>query len=192
MLGQTLDIYIWALKRNKKFKGLRVKYIYIQFLLGSLLYVSKCIRNFNFLSEPIGGILEDKGHTKLTLETKRDIKWFVKFLPTFNGTMFFYHRPIYVSMELDASLQGLWARWGLQVYTITILIGYKNFIIVHLEMVNILAAIRVWGNQWMHETVSIVSDNEPVVQVLVRHLVRPATSDIGSHSKKYSISSGFL
>ena len=69
-------------------------------------------------------------------------------------------------MEFDASLQGLGARWGLQVYTITIPIGYKNFNIVPLEMVSILAAIREWGNQWMYQKVSIACDNEAMVQVL--------------------------
>ena len=50
-------------------------------------------------------------------------------------------------MELDASLQGVGARWGLQVFALTISIGYQNFDIVHLEMVNTSAAIRIWGDQ---------------------------------------------
>ena len=78
-------------------------------------------------------------------------------------------------MELDASLQGLGARWGLQVDTVTIPIGYQNFNIVHLELVNILAAIRVWANQWKHQKVSIACDNEAVVQVLSSGKTRDLT-----------------
>ena len=50
--------------------------------------------------------MEDKGYTRLTLDAKRDINWFTKFLPTFNGTTFFEHIPIEVSMEFDGG-------WGL-------------------------------------------------------------------------------
>ena len=89
-----------------------------------------------------------KGQTKLTLDDRRDINWFIRF---FNDTTYFYHIPIDVSMELDASLQGLGARWGLQVYILTIPVGYLGFNIVHLEMVNLLAAIRVSVNQWAHK-----------------------------------------
>ena len=88
--------------------------------------------------------MEDRGSIPLTGEAKRDINWFLKFLPTFNGTTFFDHRPVTVSMELDASLQDLGARWGHQVYTLTIPLGYNNLNICHLEMLNILLAFRVW------------------------------------------------
>ena len=116
--------------------------------------------------------VEDKGHTKLTLEAKRDINWFVKFLPTFNGTTFFTvdqlmcpwnWTPVYRALGPDG------------VYTITIPIAYKNFNIVHQEMVNILAAIRVWGNQWKHQKVSIACNNEAVVQVLSSGKTRDLT-----------------
>ena len=66
-------------------------------------------------------------------------------------------------MELDASLQELGARWGHQVYTISIQLGYNDFSIVHLEMLNILVAIRTWGQQWHGKAVRIACDNQAVV-----------------------------
>ena len=87
-------------------------------------------------------------------------------MPTFNGITFFDQRPVDGSIELDASLQGLGAAWGRQVYAIDVVLGYHDFQIVHLEMLNILVALRVWGSQWLHKRISIACDNEAVVHIL--------------------------
>ena len=70
------------------------------------------------------------------------------------------------SIELDASLQGLGARWGNRVYAMSLPLGYLDLQIVHLEMLNILAAIRVWQDHWRDKKVCIACDNWAVVQVL--------------------------
>ena len=79
---------------------------------------------------------------------------------------FFDHRPVNCSIELNTSLQGLGARWGNQVYTISLPLGYFDLQIMHLEMLNILAALRVWQNQWKDKKVGIACDRLAVVQVL--------------------------
>ena len=38
--------------------------------------------------------------------------------------------------------------------------------IVHLEMLNIIVALRLWGPLWQHSQVKILCDNEAVVQVV--------------------------
>ena len=80
-----------------------------------------------------------------------------------------------MSLELDASLQGFVARLGLQVNALAIHVGYLEFNIVHLQIVNFLAVIGVWGNQWAHKKVSIACDNEEVVQVLATGKTRELT-----------------
>ena len=92
--------------------------------------------------------MEDRCQVPLTVEAKRDIIWFMQFLPRFNGITIFDHRPISAKIELDASLQGLGARWGDRIYSLVLPLGYMNFQIVHLEMRNILAALKVWHTQW--------------------------------------------
>ena len=84
----------------------------------------------------------------------------------YNGVTFFYQKPIDHSIELDASLQGMGARWGSEVYALTIPLGYMALQIVHLEMLNILAALRVWHEAWRNSKVTIACDNLAVVQVL--------------------------
>ena len=53
-----------------------------------------------------------------------------------------------------------------EVYTLTIPLGYNNFNICHLEMLNILLALRVWIDHWANSMISVACDNQAMVQVL--------------------------
>ena len=104
--------------------------------------------------------------TKLNLDFFQDLKWFSKFLTKFNGTAFFDHRPIKVSVELDACLTGMGGCWNSQVYSVPIQRNYKNFTIVHLEMLNLLVAMRLWADHWSSQKVVLFCDNQAVVSIL--------------------------
>ena len=135
----------------------------LQSLLGSLLYISKCVRASQFFLNRLLEVLramEDKKTVPVTREAKRDINWFI---PLYNGVTFFDQKPIDFSIELDASLQGMGARCGSQVFALEIPLGYMDLQIVHLE---ILAALRVWQNSWINKKVAIACDNLAVVQIL--------------------------
>ena len=108
----------------------------------------------------------DKNQVLLSSEAQRDINWFQKFLLTFNGVTIFDHRPIAHEIELDACLQGLGARWGCQVFAFPLPLGYSDYNIAHLEMLNILVALRVWNHCWAKSRIRIACDNEAVVHVL--------------------------
>ena len=82
------------------------------------------------------------------------------------GWLFFKHPRIQTHVELDASLQGLGAMCGQEIYAIALPLGYQDYNIVHLEMVNILVAIRTWGHLWKGQKVVIHCDNQAVVAVL--------------------------
>ena len=123
----------------------------LQSILGLLLYVHKCIK-------PALDLLRfAHSHQKVTLtpDFKRDFKWFAKFLPEHNGLSLYDHRPIDVTLELDACLTGLGGggRSGNFIYHLPIPMGYRNWTIVHLEMVNILLAVRLFNHQWASKIV---------------------------------------
>ena len=95
----------------------------LQSLLGSLLYISKCVRSSRtFLNSVLDTLRRHFGTDKLTLDIDfhRDLNWLKKFLKKFNGTAFFYHRPVQATIELDACLQGLGAIYRNQVYAFPI------------------------------------------------------------------------
>ena len=127
----------------------------LQSLLGKLLYVTKCVRASRpFLNRMLDTLRAAHKQDIIVIdcEFRRDLNWFTKFLPKINGVAFFNHKPIYTYVELDASLQGLGAMCGREIYAIALPIGYQNYNIVHLEMINILVAVRTWAPQWQGQS----------------------------------------
>ena len=141
----------------------------LQSLLGRLLYISKCVKASRYFLNRMLALLRQMGQEKsieLTLDFFQDLNWFIKFLAVFNGTVFFDHRPIKANVQLDACLKGMGGRWNDAVYKLTIHDQYQDFTIVHLEMLNLLVAIRLWGKQWASHKVVLHCDNQAVVSVL--------------------------
>ena len=141
----------------------------LQSLLGKLLYITKCVKSSRFFLNRMLEVLRNshrKEKIQLTAEFHRDLNWFVNFIPKFNGIAFFVHQNIQYEIELDACLQGLGARCANQVYAIEIPLNFENMGIVHLEMINILVAIRTWATLWQGKHIRIHCDNQAVVSVL--------------------------
>ena len=65
--------------------------------------------------------------------------------------------------------------WGSEVYALAIPLGYLDLQIVHLEMLNILTALRVRQKAWSNRKVAIACDNLAVVQVLNSGKIRDLT-----------------
>ena len=69
-----------------------------QSLLGSLLYISKCVRYSRFFLNRLLQNLRDQGHKKcikISSEASKDINWFKKFVVSFNG------RSIFIKDKMD-------------------------------------------------------------------------------------------
>ena len=141
----------------------------LQSLLGRLLYVTKCVRASRpFLNCMLEVLRQADKQEKITLDEAfaRDLNCFQKFLVTFNGVAFFSHDPVCSHIELDASLQGLGAVCDNEVYSIPMALGVGGYQIVHLEMLNILVALRVWGHKWTKKKILVHCDNQAVVTVI--------------------------
>ena len=115
-----------------------------------------------------------KNRIKLDQEFYKDIQWFIKFLPVFNGITIFNKKPIeeQATIHLHASITGLGAILNNRVYS-TPIIQIPDFAlkIVHLEMWNIVIALKMWGQFWSHSNLAIYCDNHAVVQVMNSHCV---------------------
>ena len=75
-----------------------------------LLYVHKCVKPARaFLNRMLALLRSGHAAQKITLtpEFKRDLKWFNKFLPLYNGVSLYDHKPIDHTRKLDACLTGL-------------------------------------------------------------------------------------
>ena len=52
------------------------------------------------------------------------------------------------------------------IYTLAIPLNFRQYNIVHLEMVNVVVALKAWGQLWANKRVEIYCDNRAVVDVL--------------------------
>ena len=69
-------------------------------------------------------------------------------------------------MHLDASLTGLGAVFHNMVYSLPLPKGFMGYSIVHLEILNIVVACKVWATYWANKQIKIWCDNQAVVEVL--------------------------
>ena len=143
-----------------------------QSLLGKLIYLHKCIKPARtFVNRILAFFRDNHGARKfkLTKGFYQDINWFIRFLPTFNGSTKIFKPRISnpQSLHIDACLTGVGGIWGHRVYAAPVpLFGKFSLNITHLEMLNLLVALRTWGKFWKNSTVEIFCDNMAVVQVV--------------------------
>ena len=94
----------------------------LQSLLELLLYVHKCVKPARAFLNRMLALLRS-GHASqkihLTPEFRRDLRWFAKFLPLYNGVSLYDHRTIDHTLELDACLTGLGRGHGGRVVTLS-------------------------------------------------------------------------
>ena len=143
-----------------------------QSLLGKLIYIHKCVKPSRIFINRILELFRRNNHCRkiyLNSEFHKDLQWFLTFLPTYNGIAYIIKSDIdeVQSLYLDACLTGMGAVWRDRVYATPIHnCGYLKLTIVHLEMLNIVIALRVWGPFWQHGSISVHCDNLGVLQVV--------------------------
>ena len=86
--------------------------------------------------------------TRLTVEFFKDLKWFATFFIQFNGVVYYDIKPVQAEMPLDACLTGFGGIFDNQCYALPIPKNFNNYSIVHLEMLNIVVALKIWATQW--------------------------------------------
>ena len=123
----------------------------LQSLLGLLLYISKCVKPARiFLNRMLQFLRHfhttNASYLPLTTEFRKDLHWFRTFLKSHNGITIYDIRPTSYQVHLDASLSGLGGIYNDLVYALHIPRGYKEYDIVHLEMINVIVALKLWGH----------------------------------------------
>ena len=111
----------------------------------------------------------------LTTEFLKDLKWFQVFLTSYNGVTFYQQLPIRKAIYLDASLEGLGGSYDNYVYALQLPRGFKGYNIAHLEILNIIVALKVWGQAWANKSIDVKCDNLAVVEVLSLGKARDST-----------------
>ena len=104
----------------------------LQSLLGSLLYISKCVNPASAFLNRMLQFLRDMGDrrsVKLSQEFFKDLAWFKNFLNQFNGIVYYDTRPVQAELHLDASLTGL---GGIFITTVMLFLFQEVLMIIRL------------------------------------------------------------
>ena len=135
-----------------------------QSLLGSLLYITKCIKPARIFLNRMLQVL--RSHHDLNSEFFQDLCWFNTFLDQYNGITYFDNKTPHHVVHLDASLSGMGATFANMVYTLPIPQHCQHLHITQLEMLNVVVALKVWASIWSDKVIDIKCDNLAVVEVL--------------------------
>ena len=154
----------WS-KKNRAYKR------ELQSLIGSLLYIHKCVRPARLFVNRILATLREapeNGTFSLSQDFHRDVSWFNAFLPDFNGRVYFdkHSKPPINNLFVDASLSGVGGIWEGAVYAVPL--GFIQGLplhctIVHLEMINVFIALNLLKHKLQGRTIVIHCDNMAVV-----------------------------
>ena len=101
----------------------------------------------------------------LNREFFKDLNWIHTFLSQFNGVVYCDIKPVQAELHLDDSLTGM----GEFLTTSVMLCQFQTIFkttLVHLEMINILVALKIWAYQWKDKKIRVKCDNMAVVEVL--------------------------
>ena len=140
-----------------------------QSLLGSLLYITKCIKPARYFLNCMLQVLSSNANStrfSLNVDFYKHLCWINTFLDQYNGATNFDNKVPDHTVHLDASMAGMGAVFGNMVYTLPIPHGYQNLHITQLEMLNLVLALKVWASFWQDKKLDIRCDNLAVVKVL--------------------------
>ena len=150
----------------------------LQSLLGSLLYITKCVKSARYFLNRMLQLLRDNHNNSkilLTAEFKKDLNWFNSFLVHYNGVTFYNNKYCHFEVHLDASLTGLGGAFKDMVYALPLPVKHGNYTIVHLEILNVVVALKIWASHWANHRIKMYCDNMAVVEVLQAGKARDQT-----------------
>ena len=148
----------------------------LQSILGSLFFISKCVKPARVFLNRMLEFLRHMGTQKmatLTSEFFRDLNWFCTIVKQFNGVVYYDSRSIQAELHLDACLTGMGGIFENQCYALSIPKNFYQYSIVHLEMPNIVVALKLWATHWSNKKLRIKSNNMAVVEVLTSGKSKP-------------------
>ena len=154
--------------KNWKYKTICTKQE-LQSLLGTLLYITKCVKPARYFLNRMLCRLRDS-HSRenifLNMDFAADLNWFNTFLSDFNGVTFYDNKPVFATIELDACLTGFGGVFANMVYHLPIPKNFRKYNIAQLELLNVLVALKVWAANWSDKKIHIKCDNIASVEVL--------------------------
>ena len=148
----------------------------VQRLIGKLNFIASCVRPGRvFMSRMLTCLrsMPEQGTVKLSTSFIKDVLWWQKFLPLYNGISMMaiedWLEPDQVFAS-DACLKGCGAWYGRErKFFHTIFPEFildENLHINALELLTICIACKAWGREWKGLRIQVLCDNEVSVTVI--------------------------
>ena len=143
----------------------------LQRILGKLLYLSQTVKPARlFVSRMLETLRSatTQSRVKLSLDFKRDVNWFIRFLPSYNGRHMMQPTITETPIEVDSCLTGCGGLWGNSYYHEQ----FPDFImeldlgISCKEMLNLVLALKLFTMKLRDTVIQVYSDNATAVAVL--------------------------
>ena len=143
----------------------------LQKLLGKLFFIAQCCKPARlFVNRMLDTLRHSppEGVVSLSPEFQKDVMWFSTFLPSYNGVHLLQPSVPSIVVEADSCLTGCGAICGSEYYHTV----FPDFVlrvplsICHLEMLNIMVAVKLWSHMWKNKKVYILCDNLAAIQTL--------------------------
>ena len=145
----------------------------LESLIGKLQFVAACVRPGRvFISRLLNKLrgLNSTGNYDMDSQVLKDMYWWYKFLPTYNGVSILWPEQCLNPDQCIASdASGVGAGgicWGVGYFRVRFPQHLKNTNIAHLEMWGVIISIRVWGHRLRGKKVVIKCDNDSVCHVV--------------------------
>lgn len=141
-------------------------------ILGKLFHISQCSHTLRLFVNRLLDLLRsapEQGVINIDNEARADIAWINTFLPQYNGIQLITPTPsLDIPLIVDSCLTGAGAHFGKLAYHCAYPAHIKdmNLHITQLEMLNTMAAIRLWAQHMAGHTLLVRCDNEAAVSVL--------------------------
>jgi len=144
---------------------------HLQQLLGKLFHIAQCCKPARlFVSRMLDTLraAPATGHIPLDAAFKKDLDWFLSFLPLYNGIHLIQPEPD-LQLEVDSCLTGCGGIYGHELYHTTFpsFVIERNHNISQLEMLNLAIAIKLWSSAaWTNHRVVVYCDNAATISIL--------------------------
>ena len=149
-IKETLQLCdVWSQKQHANRRQM-------QKLLGKQYHIGQCVKPARLF---VGRMLSTLRATPATSQTplnddfKRDVEWFRRFLPDYNS-VHIIGSTADTSIEIDSCLTSCGGISDTEYYHTTFpdVILAADHPICHLEMLNIVVAVKLWSHKWRNKT----------------------------------------
>ena len=145
----------------------------VQSLFGLLQFVTSVAPTAKVFTNRILDTMRElgaHGYTNLSWGFRRDLKFFQDLIPQFRGVKIIAKTdiPAQHSLELDACLSGCGAICGDEFYgrQFPSAVSSQLHPIAHLEILNIVVALKLWTDSWRGHRIRVTCDNLNSVQAI--------------------------